>query len=361
MLHKPFYDPTKSYEDNYEYGPYGAFADVLTDTSRRYIQKGEPQFNYHGHTIYKPIGIPPGPLINSRFVKAAFNMGFDICVYKTVRSDSYPCHPHPNILGLDIDGDLTMEKAKGQLVGRADYHEPLSITNSFGVPSKSVDFWQEDIKKALSYAGKGQVLVVSFMGTVHEGQTEEEFLQDHRLVAQKAHETGADLFEVNLSCPNIGNEGLICYNTKMSGKIVRAIREVLGNKQLSVKIGYFERQSELESFVDEVQEHVQGIAAINTIPTEVVDEKGNQALPGPNRLKSGICGSGIKWAGLEMTKRLRELREKHGYSYVIESMGGVMNAQDYDEYVRAGADVVMSATGSMWNPYLAQEIKAASK
>lgn len=199
------------------------------------------------------------------------------------------------------------------------------------------------------------------MGTVHEGQTEEEFLQDHRLVAQKAHETGADLFEVNLSCPNIGNEGLICYNTKMSGKIVRAIREVLGNKQLSVKIGYFERQSELESFVDEVQEHVQGIAAINTIPTEVVDEKGNQALPGPNRLKSGICGSGIKWAGLEMTKRLRELREKHGYSYVIESMGGVMNAQDYDEYVRAGADVVMSATGSMWNPYLAQEIKAASK
>lgn len=159
MLHKPFYDPTKSYEDNYEYGPYGAFADVLTDTSRRYIQKGEPQFNYHGHTIYKPIGIPPGPLINSRFVKAAFNMGFDICVYKTVRSDSYPCHPHPNILGLDIDGDLTMEKAKGQLVGRADYHEPLSITNSFGVPSKSVDFWQEDIKKLCHMLAKGKCLL----------------------------------------------------------------------------------------------------------------------------------------------------------------------------------------------------------
>ncbi len=361
MLHTPFYDPTKSYEENYEHGPYGAFAEVLADTSKRYIQKGEPQFNYHGYPVYKPIGIPPGPLINSRFVKAAFDMGFDICVYKTVRSNSYPCHPHPNILALDLKGDLTIKKSKEQLVGSAEYNEPLSITNSFGVPSKPVDYWQEDVKKALSYAGKGQVLVLSFMGTVQEGQTEQEFIDDHVFAAKKALETGAKLLEVNLSCPNIGNEGLICYNAEISGKIVKAIKEVIGDRPLSVKIGYFESDGALHNFVDHVGAYVQGIASVNTIPAEVVDAKGNQALPGPNRLKSGICGAGIKWAGLEMARRLFDIRKSRGLSYTIESMGGVMTADDYDEYRKAGADVVMSATGAMWNPFLAQEIKSAVK
>ena len=37
--------------------------------------------------------------------------------------------------------------------------------------------------------------------------------------------------------------------------------------------------------------------------------------------------------------------------------GGVTKTEDYFEYLRAGADSVMSATGAMWNPYLAQEIK----
>jgi dihydroorotate dehydrogenase len=130
---------------------------------------------------------------------------------------------------------------------------------------------------------------------------------------------------------------------------------------LSVKIGYFQDDVALAHFVENIQNYVQGIASVNTIPAEVVDENGNQALPGPNRLKSGICGAGIKWAGLEMTRRLHALRKSHGYSYIIESMGGVMNPDDYQEYKKAGADVVMSATGAMWDPYLAQEIKKSSR
>ncbi len=34
-----------------------------------------------------------------------------------------------------------------------------------------------------------------------------------------------------------------------------------------------------------------------------------------------------------------------------------MIPEDYFEYRSVGADAVMSATGAMWNPYLAQEIK----
>jgi dihydroorotate dehydrogenase len=58
-----------------------------------------------------------------------------------------------------------------------------------------------------------------------------------------------------------------------------------------------------------------------------------------------------------MVRRLNDLRKVKGYSYEIIGVGGVMKPADYKEYRDAGADVVQSVTGAMWNQYLAQEIK----
>jgi dihydroorotate dehydrogenase len=49
--------------------------------------------------------------------------------------------------------------------------------------------------------------------------------------------------------------------------------------------------------------------------------------------------------------------EKFNYTYTIIGVGGVSSPEDFQEYRKAGADIVMSATGAMWNPYLAEEIK----
>jgi hypothetical protein len=43
---------------------------------------------------------------------------------------------------------LTLEKAEAGLIGDTNYHEPLSITNSFGVPSQGPDFWQVRFEKS---------------------------------------------------------------------------------------------------------------------------------------------------------------------------------------------------------------------
>jgi len=45
--------------------------------------------------------------------------------------------------------------------------------------------------------------------------------------------------------------------------------------------------------------------------------------------------------------------------YEIIGCGGVTVPADFKEYRDAGANVVMSATGAMWNPYLAKEIREA--
>jgi dihydroorotate dehydrogenase (NAD+) catalytic subunit len=355
MLREPFYDPAKSYEENYDQGPYGAFAD-----GEVFQQKGEPWAEFAGQKVYAPFGIPAGPLLNAAFCKAAFEKGFDICVYKTVRSDAYPCHPFPNVLAIHPRGDLTFEELKRPLITDTDYEEPLSITNSFGVPSKHVPVWQEDAKKAVATAGKGQVLVLSFMGTVRQNQTQQEFVDDYVLAAKYALETGAKVLETNLSCPNIGNEGLVCYNLDVTERIAKGIREVIGKTKLMLKVGYYKDNTDIDKLAEIAEAYADGVSGINTLQAEVRDSAGNQALPGsPARLRSGVCGAGIKWAGLDFVRRLSRIREAHGYRFSIEGVGGVLTPADYKAYRDAGADSVMSATGAMWDPYLAQEIKAA--
>ena len=353
MLSQPYYNPNKSYEENYDNGPFGAF------TYKNSFKENERlDYSFLGIPVHLPFGIPAGPILNSKFVKGAFNNGFDLIVYKTVRSDIYPCHPYPNVLHVKIKGNLTLKKAQKPLLADKKYHEPLSITNSFGVPSKKPALWQKDVKKSISYAKKGQILILSFMGTVRPNQTEKEFVEDFALAAKQSIKTGAKVLEVNLSCPNIGNEGLVCYNLIVTEKALKAIRKVIGKTPLIVKTGYFQDNAGLKKFASIVDKYAQGIAAINTIAAPVVDKNGKQALPGsPVRLKSGICGSAIKWAGIDMVKRLAKLKKTNNYKYTIIGVGGVMKFKDYLDYKKAGADAVMSATGSMWNPYLAQEIK----
>ena len=353
MLHEPFYAPEKSYDENYTAGPFGAFADGVD-----YEPTGEPRYDFLGHKVYLPFGIPAGPLLNSAFCAAAFRKGFDICVYKTVRSEAFPCHPWPNVLAIHPAGDLTLDKLKVPLVADTVYNWPLSITNSFGVPSKSAPVWQEDVRQAVAAAGRGQVLVLSFMGTVRPNQTAAEFVADYVLAARLAAETGAPILEANLSCPNIGNEGLVCYNLEMTEQVAKGVRGVIGTIPLVLKVGYYQSDAELERLAEIADQYADGISGINTLPAEIRDQKGQQALPGsPARLRSGICGAGIKWAGLDFVTRLKAIKDRRSFNFAIEGVGGVTQAADFATYRAAGAASVMSATGAMWNPFLAQEIK----
>ncbi len=355
MLQTPFFDPTKSYEDNYDIGPFGAFSDNET-----LEQAGEPMHDFLGHKVYLPLGIPAGPLLNSAYCAAAFKKGFDIAVYKTVRSGIFPSHPFPNVLAIHPDGDLTLEMLKKPLIADTEYSEPISITNSFGVPSKDPSIWQADVKKAMAAAGKGQVLVLSFMGTVKPGQTRQEFVDDCVLAAKLAHETGAQVLETNLSCPNIGNEGLVCYDLEMTEMVAKGIRSVIGSTPLILKVGYYSDDAQMEKLAEIVDAYADSVSGINTLPGEIRNAAGEQALPGsPARLRSGVCGAGIKWAGLEFVNRMKAIKDKRGFTFSLEGVGGVISAADYRGYRDAGADSVMTATGAMWNPYLAKEIKAA--
>lgn len=350
-MQKPFFDPHLSYIENYKKGPFGEFA------NKKIFNQENPDHFLFGIPLFTPFGIPAGPLLNSKFVNAALNMGFDIATYKTVRTREYASNQWPNVLSVDVKGDLTLKKADKGLLGthRYSHHEGIAITNSFGVPSMSPEVWQKDLARSVKHAKKGQVVIGSFQGTI-DGSGEE-YIKDFVYAARLVKETGAKILEANLSCPNEGSSHLLCFDLKRTEKIVEAIKNEIGSTPLIIKIAYFENQKELEKLIDLIGKKVDGISAINTIPAKIFNERGEQALPGKNRLISGVCGHPIRWAGLEMVKRLELLRRIKGLKYEIIGVGGVGNSQDYFEYRSLGASAVMSATAAMWNPHLAQDIK----
>lgn len=350
---QPFYNAKKSYEENYYKGPFGAFTNPTV-----YKNIGKPNNKFLNNKVYLPFGIPAGPLLNSKYVNAALDLGFDIVEYKTVRSREYPTNPYPNIVPLEIKGDLTWKMSINQPIKVAgDYGDPLSITNSFGVPSMSPKVWQPDVKKALTHAKTGQLVIVSFEGTSSKDGDLKKYIADWVLTAKLVLETGARVLEANLSCPNEIGTQMLCYDIERTREIAYGLKKVLGNKPLILKMAYYPDRKELKKFVESLSDIVEGFSVINTIPAAIVKQDGSQALPGKGRLRGGVCGAAIKWAGIKMVEELFKLRKELDKSFAIIGVGGVVNPEDYFKYVEAGADCVMSATGAMWNPTLAQEIK----
>lgn len=352
-----FYDPNKTFADNVENGP---FFDEITP----YVNMGEPQYEFLGHKLYSPFGIAAGSLPTSRHTNAAFQLGYDVVVYKTQRAHEFPCNLFPNIVPLQIQGDLTLEEMQKPQVTATQYPDDvtkLTITNSFGVPSPNPSVWTADLPKAIAGAGRGQLLIMSVVGTIQEGYGPEEYYDDFAAAAKFAKDAGAEVVEVNLSCPNVASEGVICYSEEAVYEICKRTRDAIENTPLIIKIGYFtkEQQVLLEKIVARVSPYIQAISAINTLAAVIVDEHGEQALPGKGRSKSGVCGAGIRWAGLDMVERLNKIRQENGYDYKIIGVGGVMSADDFHVYRKAGADVVQAVTGPMWHPELAKEVKAS--
>lgn len=354
-----FFDPAKTFDDNFDNGPFLEESEQLF-----YKNSGEPSYSFLGNKLYSPFGIGAGSLPTRAHVKKAFERGFDVVCYKTQRSVPFPCNAFPNVVYIDIDGDLTLDRAKKSLVGRLKSDKPvekLTITNSFGNPSRGPQFWANDMKQAAQAQGKGQLFIASVVGTIQDGFTPEDYYDDFAKTAELAVEIGAPVIEINLSCPNVANEGVVCYNYDAVVSIAKKTKEKVGNIPIIAKIGYFDsdQQELLEKIVFDTADYIAAFSAINTIQAAVVDEQGNQMLPGEGRLRAGICGAAIKWAGIDMVRRLDDLRKRHNLDYEIIGVGGVMTSADFQEYREAGANVVQSVTASMWNANLAAEIKAS--
>jgi dihydroorotate dehydrogenase (NAD+) catalytic subunit len=369
----PFYDPNLSYQENYDLGPCGVLASKPSVEDKAALSTPEEEWvGVGGLALRRRVGIPAGPLLNSKFTDAAFRWGYDLCHYKTVRSRFWPAHEAPNVLRVDAPRPLPpAEIGRGTLTARpflrdepVDLHT-LSITNSFGMPAQEPQVWQADMERAARGAGRGQALVGSVTGTPDPSGDDAAYVQDFARAAAMCAETGVHAVEVNLSCPNLGGHGLLCHDAEGAAQVCKAVKKAVDHLPLFAKIGNYapdERgEATLRCVVEATAPYLQGYGAVNAVPVPVATEAGEQALPGADRNLAGICGAALKATGLDVVSRLARIRTEHGYGFAIIGVGGLATPADYLAYIEAGADVVQGATGPMWNHRLAVEIAMSLK
>ena len=344
----PTYDHLRSYEENRDEGPF-----FSGPVPRRKIPSRRVRFL--GFPVNSPVGIAAGPLLDSKWIALYAKLGFDILTYKTVRTREAKAHSLPNILFLKPEGQVYPGEAP--LVASSERSRyPVSITNSFGMPSWDPERWIPDVRKARASLREGQLLSVSVVGS--DTSSLQALASDYARCAELAFDAGAHLIELNLSCPNVHGACASVYLDPESAEAVsRAVRGAVGKQKVLVKLGYYEERPRLEMVLRAVLPHVDGIAAINTVSRPVRSPDGKVALPG--RERSGICGAAIRSAALGTVEQLCSLREKLLAEFAVVGVGGIMTPADAMAHLRVGADAVMMATAPMYDPYLAMRLHEA--
>jgi len=363
------YNPQLSYEENLKRGP-SADWDV-SGSFPAITYSGEPKFSFLGKPLYLPLGIPAGPLLSSEFVRVALNAGFCMPVYKTVRSSEWKSHPWPNVLDVtDFKTEAGAARSTATVIPlqKSSLQESLtgarvSITNAFGVPSRSPEAWSNDFQTLPAEAfGIGRQTVLSFQGSRREGEPWQSFLDDTercaRLAAHAVVKAGGCLLEMNVSCPNESGAPIYSDFSALAQTLKAAsvgLRE-FNQLKLIVKLGLLEPKRAIE-VVELVAKYAHGISAINTLSAHIVTPQGKTAL-GSGAAHGGICGEVIRPAAIKMVSTLSKARQSLGLSsteFALVGVGGCASADHLQAFLDAGADVVHAATGAMWNLRLASE------
>ena len=326
-----------------------------------------------------PFGVPACALTpQSRYIRYFSALGFDLITYKTVRDRPWNPHPFPQwafVPGADAPITEAQLNSNDQIAAPvlatldpaavADVGK-ISLTNSFGVPSLPMDEWKRDVAVSKQVLSTGQILIVSVMGSGDDPETkalgDDELVRQFATTAWNAHDAGADIVEVNLSCPNTGGE-VICRHPELSARVVKAVHESLKdtNTPILIKISYLNNEL-LTSLIQKCREFIRGVVAINTVsaPTRAEDDTAFfQSRPGGTDI-AGLSGTAIRELGLTTVRRLADLRDKQGAKpsdWVIVGVGGVTTPDDFKAYLDAGADAVQSCSGAWANPLLAVQTR----
>ncbi len=361
------YNIKKTFEYNKEHGPFENIKNRNNEIKKLLGRYGIDA-DFFGFKTKLPIGVAAGPLYNVEYMQGAVKDGFEVITWKTFRSVHRLAHRSDgkylghNIVFLPTEqltsGSLN-EKISGSLSLIGDKNN-VSITNSFGMPSDAPAIWLQEVQKMEEYANENKKLVItSVVGTPKDGGSVEDLANDYAFLARAAESAGAGIVELNLSCPNVhGAEGTIYKDTKNSQLIAKKTRELLsdGDTKLLLKVGYAD-QKYYKKFIKATGKYINGIVAINTIPMQIIDGKGKQALPGGEM--SGTCGKAILDMATEAVANLRTARDKlsrESKHVKVIGCGGVTDSYGFMQHIDAGAEFVMCATAALFNPELPLEV-----
>ena len=341
------YDIHASYLENYDRGP--AFKQPAPQ-----IPVVSPK-QFLSLPVRSRMGIAAGLLLNSKWILAFAQRGFDLLTYKTVRSSHRPCYPLPNWVFVEKAED----EAGTYYVVDEPPPDPSAISSSvcFGMPSMAPEIWKADIRRAKEGLPNGQILIVSVVATPDDSWTLDDVANDFVDCARWAVESGADMIEANFSCPNVcSSEGSIYLDVVASRAIAEKIRAAIGDTSLLIKTGYFDDDERLAAYLRALDGIASGVTLVNCIVGKVI-QRDRSPVFGEKFVNAGVLGRTIHDPCVESVGKAAAVIARDNLNLEIAAVGGASAVEDIGRYIAAGANAVMMGSAPMYLPDLAAETK----
>ncbi len=213
---------------------------------------------------------------------------------------------------------------------------PAGMLNSIGLENPGIEAFCRDI---LPEAAK---LPTAFIVNISAGTAEE-----YGEMAQMLDVEGVDGIEVNISCPNV-KEGGIVFGTdpKQAARVTQEVKKYT-KKPVIVKLS--PNVTDITQMARAVEEAgADAVSLINTLTGMAIDVEKRQPLLG--NITGGLSGPAIKPVALRMVYQAAQ-----AVSIPVIGMGGIQTGEDVAAFMLAGASAVEIGAENFANPRVVVE------
>ena len=212
---------------------------------------------------------------------------------------------------------------------------PSGMLNSIGLQGPGIDvFIEKDIPYLVSQKAR---TIVSIAG---------ETVEEYSTLARKLRSVaGISAVEVNISCPNVENRGLVfACDPEASRRVIDGVRRTLGG-ELPIIAKLSPDVTDLVAIAKGVVDAgADALALINTVLGMVINL--DTMRPHLGGKTGGLSGPAIKPIAVRAVYQVHAALPKTP----ILGMGGISNGRDALEMIVAGASGVSIGTASFGNP-----------
>jgi len=208
---------------------------------------------------------------------------------------------------------------------------PFGSINSMGIPNLGYKKYAEFASKLKQF---GKPYIVSVSGMTFEDNV--------TIVKELSSNSEIDLFELNLSCPNLIGKPQVGYDFEQSKILLEKVFSVC-EKPLGVKLPPYFDFIHFEQMANVLNQFpLAFVTCINSLGNGLaIDVETETALIKP---KGGFGGIGGKYAKPTALANVRKFYELLNKNISIIGVGGIENGNDAFEFLLCGATAVQIGT-----------------
>ena len=212
------------------------------------------------------------------------------------------------------------------------------ILNSVGLQNPGVDaFIEYEVPELKKYTCK----IIANMA----GNTIEEYCQ----MAEKLSDSGVDMLEMNISCPNV-KAGGVAFGTN-ADTVHTITKEVKKYAEIPLIVKLSPNVTDITEMARAAEAGgADALSLINTLLGMAIDIKTKRPILA--NVTGGLSGPAVKPVAVRMIYQVSECTK-----LPIIGMGGITTGEDAVEFMLAGSNAIAVGTANFMNPYACVDIK----